>query len=53
MLFSFVLTTAIVPIPGPLTFDTFATVSKFSATFSSKTTLSLTLYKDPPVTITT
>ena len=47
------LVTDIVPIPGPLTFDTFATVSKLSATSSSNTILSLTWYKEPPVTIPT
>ena len=51
MLFNFTLVTAIVPIPGPFTLDTFPTVSKFSATFSSNTSLSPTWYKEPPVTI--
>ena len=45
------LVTDIVPIPGPVTLDTFATVSKFSATFSSNTSLSPTWYEEPPVTI--
>ena len=50
MLLNLVLVTAIVPIPGPFTLDTFPTVSKFSATFSSKTSLSPTWYEVPPVT---
>ena len=53
MLSNFVLVTAIVLIPIPFTFDTFPTVSKFSATFSSNTSLSPTWYDEPPVTIPT